>query len=133
MALTYGRDHSDHLGCVSIYDWTLLAAPICNFEAHQALTDNEFGAAELVQLTRGYRKKKKVPGVDLFFQASGGNLLYLVIRHMSIYSNSRDVSVLKNGREGDSPYSSTILRHKQLRSKAQMVHHPTEGKFLYLT
>ena len=35
MVLTYGRDHSDHLGCVSIYNWTLPAVPIRNFEAHQ--------------------------------------------------------------------------------------------------
>jgi len=53
MASTYGCDYSDHLGCVRIYDWTLLAAPIRNFEAHIALTDNEFGAVELVQLSEG--------------------------------------------------------------------------------
>jgi hypothetical protein len=47
------------------------------------------------QCQGGTGKKKKYLGSIFFFQASGGNLTYLVIRHMSIYSNSRDVSVLK--------------------------------------
>ena len=60
-------------------------------------------------------------------------MTYLVIRHISIYSNLRDISILKTAEKGDSPHSSTILRHKQLRSKTQMVHHPAEGMLSYLT